>query len=117
MSRANVTANVTGSAHSPLAAGVRGRDLISYLSIADLLRQTGFGAARAPHPMCAEAPQTSARGDLHSVRCTIPPGGLGPVTGPILTPATPKAPDTAGARAGRAERAGSRLTADTRQRQ
>ena len=91
---ANVGANVSGSAHSPLAAGVRGRDLISYLSIADLLRQTGFGAARAPHPMCAEAPQTSARVDLHSVRCTIPPGGLGPVTGPILTPATPKAPDT-----------------------
>ena len=50
---ANVGANVSGSAHSPLAAGVRGRDLISYLSIADLLRQTGFGAARAPHPMCA----------------------------------------------------------------
>ena len=85
---------VTGSAHSPLAAGARGRDLISYLSIADLLRQNGFGAARAPHPICADAPQTSARGDVHSVRCTVPPGGLGPVTGPILTPATPKAPDT-----------------------
>jgi murein DD-endopeptidase MepM/ murein hydrolase activator NlpD len=42
---------------------------------------------------CADAREASGSG-VRRVRCAVPPGGLGPLTGPILTPAPPQAPAT-----------------------
>ena len=56
----------------------------------------GFSAlapAAAPLQLCAEDREASGDG-VRRVRCAVPPGGLPPLTGPVLTPTLPPSPPT-----------------------
>src|SRR5262245_52512875 len=68
-------------------------DRSGYLRLA---KAPGLGAlapTAAPLQLCAEDREASGDG-VRRVRCAVPPGGLPPLTGPILTPTLPQSPAT-----------------------
>jgi len=69
------------STPAPAAGGF---DLFGALTIGKL-------PAGGPLQMCAQDGDGVGDG-VRQVRCAVPPGGLGPITGPILTPTAPQAP-------------------------
>jgi murein DD-endopeptidase MepM/ murein hydrolase activator NlpD len=69
---------------APVAAAA-GFDRLSALTIGKL-------PAGGPLQMCAQEGEAAAGNGVRQVRCAVPPGGLGPITGPILTPTAPQAP-------------------------
>src|SRR5262245_13100258 len=73
------------------AAAVGGRfapDHAGYLALALAPAVRPFAGAREVVELCADDQAASGTG-VRRVRCAVPPGGLPPLTGPILTPATP----------------------------
>jgi murein DD-endopeptidase MepM/ murein hydrolase activator NlpD len=76
--------------------GETGRDRLSFLAIANPLGRRASEQMRQRVEPCGEddGPAAAGGGGLRRVRCAVPPGGLGPVTGPILPPAAPPAPVT-----------------------
>src|SRR5262245_61665957 len=75
------------------AGANRGRasDRSGYLRLA---KAPGLGAlapTAAPLQLCAEDREASGDG-VRRMRCAVPPGGLPPLTGPILTPTPAPAP-------------------------
>jgi murein DD-endopeptidase MepM/ murein hydrolase activator NlpD len=83
----------------PAAAGRRlAGGHSAYLLPANLL--PAKGPVLRPFPWSGEDlelcvdDQAAARSGVRRARCAVPPGGLGPVTGPILTPTLPPAPAT-----------------------
>ena len=64
-----------------------GADRISALAIGKLPAARPAGGAQET---CAE--EAEAADGVRRIKCAVPPGGLGPITGPILTPTVPQAP-------------------------
>ena len=64
-----------------------GADRVSALAIGKLPAARPAGGAQE---ICAEA--VEAQDGVRRIKCAVPPGGLGPITGPILTPTVPQAP-------------------------
>ncbi|HEU0059164.1 MAG TPA: M23 family metallopeptidase [Hyphomicrobiaceae bacterium] len=51
-----------------------------------------LAAAGGSLQICAEEATAAGGEGVRQIKCTVPPGGLGPITGPILTPTVPPAP-------------------------
>jgi len=63
------------------------------LAIAALLGRGSLGTSREGVELCGADDEPSGGGARLPVRCVVPPGGLGPVTGPVAGPVT--GPETA----------------------
>ena len=77
---------------APHAGGGRAR--IGALAIGELPAFRPGDPAGAAKPICADEAEAAAGDGVRQVKCVVPPGGLGPITGPILTPTVPQAPAT-----------------------
>jgi murein DD-endopeptidase MepM/ murein hydrolase activator NlpD len=76
------------------AAGRRlASDRSGYLTLAKTPGLRALAPAEETLQLCADNREAAGNG-VRLVRCAVPPGGVGPLTGPILTPTLPPAPAT-----------------------
>jgi murein DD-endopeptidase MepM/ murein hydrolase activator NlpD len=81
-------------APEPKAApqGDLGPARISAVALGQLSVPRPRGPAGGLLPICADEAEAAAADGVRQIKCAVPPGGLGPITGPILTPSVPQAP-------------------------
>ncbi|HXE68128.1 MAG TPA: M23 family metallopeptidase [Hyphomicrobiaceae bacterium] len=81
-------------APEPKAArqGGVGSDRISAVALGKLPALRPVGPTGGSLQICADEAEAAAGDGVHQIKCAVPPGGLGPITGPILTPTLPQAP-------------------------
>ena len=65
---------------------------ISAVALGQLSVPRRVGPAGGVLPICADEAEAAAADGVRQIKCAVPPGGLGPITGPILTPTVPQAP-------------------------
>ena len=84
-------------APEPKAApqGDLGPARISAVALGQLSVPRPRGPAGGLLPICADEAEAAAADGVRQIKCAVPPGGLGPITGPILTPSVPQAPAAA----------------------
>jgi murein DD-endopeptidase MepM/ murein hydrolase activator NlpD len=80
-----------------VAAGAVDRRASAALAASPGLGSRGPAPTAAGEPMaaCALSERPDASLPVQPIRCAVPPGGLGPISGPILTPPAPTAPEPA----------------------
>ena len=69
-----------------------GPDRISAVALGKLPAFRPVGPVGGSRQICADEAEAAAGGGVRQIKCAVPPGGLGPITGPILTPTVPQAP-------------------------
>jgi murein DD-endopeptidase MepM/ murein hydrolase activator NlpD len=81
-------------APEPKAArqGGVGPDRISAVALGKLPALRPVGPTGGSLQICADEAEAAAGDGVRQIKCAVPPGGLGPITGPILTPTVPQAP-------------------------